>query len=109
MNYNHGTGHYLSVHVGPSSISMGYKPDDIPLTDDMVFSDEPRFYLPHQFGIRLGTDIIVKNDTFPNNYVDTTTTTTQFLHFDMLTFVPFERNLIIFFLSNVNIKTKRFA
>ena len=96
MNYNHGTGHgighYLSVHEGPSSISMGYNPDDIPLTDGMVFSDEPGFYLPHQFGIRLETDIIVKNYTLPNNYGGTTT---QFLRFEMLTFVPFEKNLII--------------
>jgi Xaa-Pro aminopeptidase len=96
MNYNHGTGHgighYLSIHEGPSFISMGYSSSDIPLTDGMVFSDEPGFYLPGQFGIRLETDIIVKNYTLPNNYVDSTT---QFLRFEMLTMVPFERNLII--------------
>ncbi|CAF4518672.1 unnamed protein product [Rotaria sp. Silwood2] len=96
MDYNHGTGHgighYLSVHEGPSSISMGYSPYDIPLTDGMVFSDEPGFYLPGQFGIRLETDIIVKNYTLPNNYGDSTI---QFLHFEMLSLVPFERNLIL--------------
>ncbi|CAF0999810.1 unnamed protein product [Rotaria sp. Silwood1] len=96
MNYNHGTGHgighYLSVHEGPSFISMGYSSSDIPLTDGMVFSDEPGFYLPGQFGIRLETDIIVKNYTLPNNYSNSTT---QFLHFEMLTLVPFEPNLII--------------
>jgi Xaa-Pro aminopeptidase len=96
MNYNHGTGHgighYLSVHEGPSFISMGYSSSDIPLTDGMVFSDEPGFYLPQQFGIRLETDFIVKNYTLPTNYVNSTT---QFLRFEMLTMVPFERNLII--------------
>lgn len=96
MNYNHGTGHgighYLSVHEGPSFISMGYSSSDIPLTDGMVFSDEPGFYLPRQFGIRLETDIIVKNYTLPINYVNSTT---QFLRFEMLTFVPFERDLIV--------------
>jgi Xaa-Pro aminopeptidase len=96
MDYNHGTGHgighFLSVHEGPSFISMGYSSSDIPLTDGMVFSDEPGFYLPGQFGIRLETDIIVKNYTLPNNYVGSTT---QFLRFEMLTLVPFERNLII--------------
>jgi Xaa-Pro aminopeptidase len=96
MNYNHGTGHgighYLSVHEGPSFISMGYSSSDIPLTDGMVFSDEPGFYLPQQFGIRLETDVIVKNYTLPMNYGNSTT---QFLRFEMLTFVPFERNLII--------------
>ncbi|CAF1326660.1 unnamed protein product [Rotaria sordida] len=96
MNYNHGTGHgighYLSVHEGPSFISMGYSSNDIPLTDGMVFSDEPGFYLPGQFGIRLETDIIVKNYTLTNNYGNSTI---QFLHFEILTLVPFERNLII--------------
>jgi len=96
MNFNHGTGHgighYLSVHEGPSFISMGYSSSDIPLTDGMVFSDEPGFYLPQQFGIRLETDIIVKNYTLPINYGESTT---QFLRFEMLTLVPFEPNLII--------------
>ncbi|CAF0780899.1 unnamed protein product [Adineta steineri] len=96
MDYNHGTGHgighYLSVHEGPSSFSMSYRSGDIPLTDGMVFSDEPGFYLPQNFGIRLETDIMVKNYTLPNNYGGSST---QFLHFEILTFVPFERNLII--------------
>lgn len=96
MNYNHGTGHgighYLSVHEGPSFISMGYSSSDIPLADGMVFSDEPGFYLPQQFGIRLETGIIVKNYTVPVNYVNSSV---QFLHFDLLTYVPFERDLIV--------------
>ncbi|UJR08693.1 hypothetical protein I4U23_012951 [Adineta vaga] len=96
MDYNHGTGHgighYLSVHEGPSFISMGYSSSDIPLIDGLVFSDEPGFYLPGQFGIRLETDIMVKNYTLKNNYGGSTA---QFLHFEMLTWVPFERNLII--------------
>ena len=96
MDYNHGTGHgighFLSVHEGPSSISMGYRASDIPLQVGMVFSDEPGFYLPSHFGIRLETDIMVKNYTLPVNYVNTNT---QFLHFELLTWVPFERELII--------------
>lgn len=96
MDYNHGTGHgighFLSVHEGPSSISMGYRSSDIPLQDGMVFSDEPGFYLPSNFGIRLETDVIVKNYTLPVNYANTNT---QFLHFEVLTLVPFERDLII--------------
>lgn len=96
MDYNHGTGHgighFLSVHEGPSSISMGYRSSDIPLQDGMVFSDEPGFYLPSHFGIRLETDIMVKNYTLPVNYVNTNT---QFLYFELLTLVPFEPELII--------------
>ena len=96
MNYNHGTGHgighFLAVHEGPSSISMGYSASDLPLTDGMVFSDEPGFYLPQNFGIRLETDIIVKNYTLPVNYVNSNT---QFIHFEVLTLVPFERELIV--------------
>ncbi|CAF1039374.1 unnamed protein product, partial [Didymodactylos carnosus] len=64
MDYGHGTGHgighFLSVHEGPAGISMGYSARDVPLTDGMVFSDEPGFYLPEKFGIRLETDVIVK-------------------------------------------------
>ncbi|CAF1305664.1 unnamed protein product [Rotaria sordida] len=54
----HGIGHFLSIHEGPSFIGMGYSSLDIPLTDGMVFSDEPGFYLPNSFGIRLETAII---------------------------------------------------
>ena len=96
MDYAHSTGHgigyFLSIHEGPSFIGMGYSSLDIPLTDGMIFSDEPGFYLPNSFGIRLETDIIVKNYTLSNNYFNSTT---QFLHFEPLTFVPFDRNLII--------------
>lgn len=95
-DYNHGTGHgighYLSVHEGPASISMGYSANSPPLTPGMVFSDEPGYYLPGKFGIRLETDIIVQNYKLPVNYVNTTT---EFLHFDVVSWVPFERDLII--------------
>ena len=95
MDYNHGTGHgighYLSVHEGPSSISMGYSSSALPLTEGMLFSDEPGYYKPHDFGIRLETDIMVESYTLPVNYVNTTT---KFLHFEIVTWVPFERNLI---------------
>ncbi|CAF4008913.1 unnamed protein product [Adineta steineri] len=88
----HGIGHFNTIHEGPSFIGMGYSTRDILLTEGMVFSDEPGFYLPNSFGIRLETHIMVKNYTLPNNYMNSTT---QFLHFEPHTFVPFDRNLII--------------
>lgn len=96
MDYYHGTGHgighYQSIHEGSSVISMGfYSSNDIPLTDGVIFSDESGFYLPQNFGSRLETDIVVKNYTLPVNYVNSAT---QFLRFEILTSVPFERNLI---------------
>ncbi|CAF1688924.1 unnamed protein product, partial [Adineta ricciae] len=88
----HGIGHFLHIHEGPSFIGMGYTVRDMPLTDGMVFSDEPGFYLPGSFGIRLETHIMVKNYTLPNNYANSTA---QFLHFEPFTFVPFDGNLIV--------------
>ncbi|CAF1572520.1 unnamed protein product, partial [Didymodactylos carnosus] len=94
MDYGHGTGHgighFLSVHEGPAGISMGYSARDVPLTDGMVFSDEPGFYLPEKFGIRLETDVIVKSINTTYSFGDT-----KFFHFDILTLVPFESKLII--------------
>ncbi|UJR34652.1 hypothetical protein I4U23_027429 [Adineta vaga] len=88
----HGIGHFLSIHEGPSFIGMGYSSLDIPLAHGMVFSDEPGFYLPDSFGIRLETHIMVQNYTLEDNYFNSMT---QFLHFEPLTFVPFDRNLIV--------------
>ena len=94
--YGHSTGkgidHYLSVHKRPSSINMrSHRSIDIPLTDGMVFSDEPGFYVNGKFGIRLEIDMVVKNYTSPNEYGNSEE---RFLRFEILSRVPFKRNLI---------------
>jgi Xaa-Pro aminopeptidase len=84
-DYPHGTGHgvgsFLSVHEGPQNISLtshGTK-----LASGMVISNEPGFYQPGEFGIRIENMMYVKETTNGN-----------FLEFAMLTLAPYEKNLI---------------
>lgn len=84
-DYPHGTGHgvgsFLSVHEGPQNISLasyGTK-----FAAGMVISNEPGFYQPGEFGIRIENMMYVKETTNGN-----------FLEFAMLTLVPYEKNLI---------------
>jgi Xaa-Pro aminopeptidase len=55
LDYDHGTGHgvgsYLSVHEGPQRISK--QPNAQPLLSGMVLSNEPGFYKPGSYGIRI--------------------------------------------------------
>lgn len=89
LDYEHGTGHgvgsYLSVHEGPVSLSRAAKP--IALAEGMILSDEPGFYLPGAYGIRMENLVLVQKADFP-------TAKKQFLHFETLTLVPFDRALI---------------
>ena len=62
LDYDHGTGHgvgsYLSVHEGPVSISRAGR--SIPIEAGMILSNEPGFYAPGQYGIRLETLLLVQ-------------------------------------------------
>ncbi len=84
-DYPHGTGHgvgsFLSVHEGPQNISPNSY--NSKFTSGMVVSNEPGFYLPGKFGIRIENLMYVKESTKIN-----------FLEFEMLTLVPYEKNLI---------------
>lgn len=55
LDYGHGTGHgvgsYLSVHEGPQSISK--VPNAVALEPGMIVSNEPGYYRPGAFGIRI--------------------------------------------------------
>ena len=89
LDYDHGTGHgvgsYLSVHEGPASISRAAKP--VPLAAGMILSDEPGYYLPGAYGIRLENLVLVQQAPFPQALK-------PFLRFETLTLVPFDRALI---------------
>ncbi|HEX7792040.1 MAG TPA: aminopeptidase P family protein, partial [Afipia sp.] len=54
IDFDHGTGHgvgsYLSVHEGPARIS---KLGSTPLKRGMILSNEPGYYKPNAFGIRI--------------------------------------------------------
>jgi Xaa-Pro aminopeptidase len=84
--YLHGTGHgvgyFLNVHEGPHGIG-GYTPNP-PLVPGMVVTNEPGYYLKDQFGIRIENMLVVTE----------TGDSKEFIAFENLTIVPYERNLL---------------
>ena len=87
LDYDHGTGHgvgsFLSVHEGPAGLSRAARP--VPLAPGMILSDEPGYYEPGRYGIRLENLLLVMPDEGP---------TRPFLRFETLTLAPFDRRLI---------------
>lgn len=87
LDYEHGTGHgvgsYLGVHEGPAGISRAAKP--VKLEPGMILSNEPGFYRPGAYGIRLENLLLV---------VDHPGTAKPFLAFETLTLAPFDRRLL---------------
>lgn len=64
LDYNHGTGHgvgmYLNVHEGPMGIAQRMNMDDPGLSENMVLSNEPGYYEPGKFGIRIESLVVTK-------------------------------------------------
>jgi Xaa-Pro aminopeptidase len=89
LDYDHGTGHgvgsYLSVHEGPVSLSRLAAP--VPIAAGMVLSNEPGYYLPQQYGIRLENLLLVQPAALMGSGK-------PFLRFETLTLAPFDRRLI---------------
>lgn len=84
LNYAHGTGHgvgcYLSVHEGPQRISP--QPNTIPLEPGMILSNEPGYYKPGEYGIRI------------ENLITVTDEGNDWYSFATLTICPIALNLI---------------
>ena len=89
LDYDHGTGHgvgsYLSVHEGPVSLSRLARP--VPIAAGMILSNEPGYYLPGSYGIRLENLLLVQEQALAG-------ATKPFLCFETLTLSPFDRRLI---------------
>ena len=89
LDYDHGTGHgvgsYLSVHEGPASLSRAGRM--VPLAPGMILSDEPGYYLPGAYGIRLENLLLVRAAERP-------AAKRPFLEFETLTLAPFDRRLV---------------
>jgi len=89
LDYDHGTGHgvgsYLSVHEGPVSISRAARP--IALQPGMILSNEPGYYEPEAYGIRLENLVLVHKAALPG-------ATRSFLSFETLSFAPFDPRLL---------------
>ncbi|MEH7827055.1 aminopeptidase P family protein [Gemmobacter denitrificans] len=88
QDYDHGTGHgvgaFLSVHEGPQRLS---RLGEVALAPGMILSNEPGYYRPGAFGIRL-ENLIVVQEAPPLGDMRA-----QYA-FETLTFVPFDRRLV---------------
>ncbi|CAJ2334451.1 aminopeptidase P family protein [Brucella abortus] len=89
FDYAHGTGHgvgsYLSVHEGPQSISRKGAQELLP---GMILSNEPGYYKPGAFGIRIENLIIVTEpEVLPGGDI-------PMMGFETLTFCPIDRRLV---------------
>ena len=89
LDYDHGTGHgvgsFLAVHEGPARIS---KAGTVSLEPGMVLSDEPGYYQPGAFGIRI-ENLVVVTPAEPIPGGD------RPMHgFETLTLAPIDRRLI---------------
>lgn len=91
VDFDHGTGHgvgcYLSVHEGPHGISK--RPSDVALRPGMIVSNEPGYYKPGAYGIRI-ENLIAVVEVSPQPL----DAERQTLGFSTLTLVPYERRLI---------------
>ena len=89
LDYAHGTGHgvgvFSNVHQGPQGIS---RLNTVPLNPGMILSIEPGVYLEGKLGIRLENLVYVKKKSGNSRQKK------EFLEFETLTLVPFEKKLI---------------
>lgn len=90
LDYDHGTGHgvgsFLSVHEGPQRIS---RLSHVPLETGMILSNEPGYYRPGEYGIRIENLIVVAPPELPAGGE-------RPMHaFETLTLAPFDRRLIV--------------
>jgi Xaa-Pro aminopeptidase len=103
LDYDHGTGHgvghYLNVHEGPQRISK--MPNREALKPGMVVSNEPGYYKPGAFGIRIENLVAVRaanasgNDAVGIAAGKTATADAQpMLEFETITLAPIDRQLI---------------
>jgi Xaa-Pro aminopeptidase len=89
LDYGHGTGHgvgsYLSVHEGPQRIA---KVGVTPLEPGMILSNEPGYYKPGEYGIRIENLIIVTEPkTIEGGDI-------PIMEFETITLAPIDKRLI---------------
>ncbi|MBZ9788628.1 aminopeptidase P family protein [Rhizobium sp. 3T7] len=90
VDFAHGTGHgvgsYLSVHEGPQRIARLSTQELLP---GMILSNEPGYYRPGAFGIRIENLIYVREaEAIDGGDI-------PMLGFETLTFCPIDRSLVI--------------
>ncbi len=94
LDYAHGTGHgvgaYLSVHEGPARLALPNYPGGgpfEPMRAGMILSNEPGYYKPGEYGIRIENLLLVEERRVVGSEM-------ALLGFETLTFAPIERDLI---------------
>ena len=94
VDYAHGTGHgvgsFLAVHEGPQRIAKprgGQAGTDQELMAGMILSNEPGYYKPGEFGIRIENLVLVEKREIPGMEGD-------WLGFETLTLVPIDKKLV---------------
>ncbi|MGH6760024.1 MAG: aminopeptidase P family protein [Phyllobacterium sp.] len=89
FDFAHGTGHgvgsYLAVHEGPQNISKRGTQELLP---GMILSNEPGYYKPGSFGIRIENLVIVTEPEVPEGG------DIAMMSFETLTLCPIDRRLI---------------
>jgi Xaa-Pro aminopeptidase len=89
-DYGHGTGHgvgsYLSVHEGPQRISRAAMQELLP---GMILSNEPGYYRPGAFGIRIENLVYVEEAEMIEGG------DRPMLGFETLTYCPIDRRLVV--------------
>ena len=94
LDYAHGTGHgvgsYLAVHEGPQRIAKsagGQAGTGQELHAGMIISNEPGYYKPQEYGIRIENLVLVEERQIAG-------AEGRFLGFETLTLVPIDRALV---------------
>ncbi len=94
VDYAHGTGHgvgsFLAVHEGPQRIAKptgGQAGTSAELHAGMILSNEPGYYKPDAFGIRIENLVLTVEREIEG-------AEGRYLGFDCLTWVPIDRRLI---------------
>jgi Xaa-Pro aminopeptidase len=94
VDYAHGTGHgvgsFLGVHEGPQRIAKpggGQAGTAQELFAGMILSNEPGYYKPNAFGIRIENLVLTEERRIEGMEG-------RYLGFETLTFVPIDRRLI---------------
>ncbi|XP_035017379.2 xaa-Pro aminopeptidase 2 [Hippoglossus stenolepis] len=86
LNYGHGTGHGVGNYFGVHEWPVGFQSNNIPFRAGMFTSIEPGYYKENDFGIRIeDVAVIVPAQTKYGH---------NFLTFDTVSLVPYDRKLI---------------
>lgn len=90
LDYDHGTGHgvgvYLGVHEGPQRIAKA--PNTVALKPGMILSNEPGYYKPGEYGIRIeNLQVVTEPAEIPGGE-------RPMLGFETLTWAPIDRACI---------------